>query len=383
MLRVLWNEMKKIWTWKMLGLLFIVNLILFFLVIEFEIEYFPNGRPELDSYRIGIEMIEKYGTEMDEEEIVDFKMVYEEEMEKADRYLQARPEFVEVGWDTYEKYKAYNPFEHPEERKEELDFQLMHEEQVDLFWELQERERLIGFHDEKEAGFERLIANAPEAQSARYVELLENGMFQLYPEVAIRNFDRFIEGVASTILISVLLVVSPIFLQDRNRRLLDLQYTTEKGRALYRTKVLAGALSTFWVVTGLLAVYFGFYAQNKTTPYFDVPIHMFVGRWYWYDPTFFQYIVLCTIGIYMLSFVFVFLAMGFSTIMPNYVTLIGIQIPLVIWMIGDGFNRLLTGMIDLWQAKWFVPTMYIALMIVSVGLMVYLSKREKKRDILM
>ncbi len=383
MLRVLWNEMKKIWTWKMLGLLFIVNLILFFLVIEFEIEYFPNGRPELDSYRIGMEMIEKYGIEMDEEDIADFKQVYEAQVTEADRYLQARSEFVEVGWDTYEKYRAYDPFEHPEERKEELDFQLMHEEQVDLFWELQERERLIEFHDWKEVGLESIIADSPEPQKTRYVELLENRMFQLYPEVAIRNFDRFIEGVAATILISVLLVVSPIYLQDRNRRLLDLQYTTEKGRALYRTKVLAGTLSSFWVVTGLLAVYFVIYAQNKTSPYFDVPIHMFIGKEYWYDPTFFQYIVLCTIGIYVLSFVFVFLAMGFSTIMPNYVALIGIQIPLVIWMIGDGFNRLLTGMIDLWTAKWMVPTVYIVFVIVSVGVMVYLSKREKKRDISM
>lgn len=382
-MRILWNEMKKVWTWKMVLLLFIVNLILFFLLIEFEIKHFPNGRPNLDSYRIGIEMIEKYGPEMDEEDIADFTQTYRAQVEEADRYLQARPEFVEVGWDTYEKLRAYDPFEHPEESKEELLTRLMHEEQIDLFWELQERERLIGFHDEKESGFERLIANAPEPQSARYVELLENGMFQLYPEVAISNFDRFIEGVAATILISVVLVVSPIFLQDRHRRLLDLQYTAEKGRALYRTKVLAGSISTFLVISTSLAVYFGFYAQNKTSPYFDVPIHMFVGRWYWHDPTFFQYIMLNTVGIYVLGFVFVFLAMAFSTIMPNYVALIGIQIPLAIWMIGDGFNRLLTGMIDLWQAKWFVPTIYIALMIVSVCVMVYLSKREKKRDILM
>ena len=37
--------------------------------IEFHITYFPNGRPDLDSYNIGIEMIEKYGTHMDGAEL--------------------------------------------------------------------------------------------------------------------------------------------------------------------------------------------------------------------------------------------------------------------------------------------------------------------------
>ena len=35
-MRILWNEQKKIITWKILLLLFIVNSILFYILIEFE-----------------------------------------------------------------------------------------------------------------------------------------------------------------------------------------------------------------------------------------------------------------------------------------------------------------------------------------------------------
>ena len=61
-MRILWNELKKILTWKILLLLVLVNSVLYFLLIEFYIEYFPNGRPAIDSYNIGIEMIDKYGS---------------------------------------------------------------------------------------------------------------------------------------------------------------------------------------------------------------------------------------------------------------------------------------------------------------------------------
>ena len=75
-MRVLWNELKKILTLKMVLLLAVVNSILFFLLIEFYIEYFPNGRPGLDHYNISIEMLDKYGMDIDDKEFADFKETY-------------------------------------------------------------------------------------------------------------------------------------------------------------------------------------------------------------------------------------------------------------------------------------------------------------------
>ena len=108
-MRILWNEIKKILTWKMLLLLAVVNSILFFLLIAFYIEYFPNGRPGLDNYNVSLEVLEKYGMEMDEGEFADFKETYATEVKKVDDYLQIRKEFIDIGLLSYEDLRNYNP----------------------------------------------------------------------------------------------------------------------------------------------------------------------------------------------------------------------------------------------------------------------------------
>ncbi len=104
-MQIIINEIKKILNRKMILLLFLVNAILYFLLINFHIEYFPNGRPALDSYNIGIEMIEKYGTGMDEAEMADFKKTYDNQVKEADQLLQSRKEFRDVGIRSYEEFR--------------------------------------------------------------------------------------------------------------------------------------------------------------------------------------------------------------------------------------------------------------------------------------
>ncbi|AXI00944.1 hypothetical protein DV702_15235 [Sporosarcina sp. PTS2304] len=380
-MRILWHELKKILTLKMMLLLVIVNSLLFFLLIEFDITHFPNGRPGLDSYRIGIEMIEKYGTHMDEAEFVDFKNVYEEEVKKADQYLQSRQAFVDADMDTYEKLVNYD-WDNETDVQRDLRNELFHEQQVDLFWELQERRSLLDFHDSKESSLDWFLENPTVQQQARIDEMKEQKLYQVYTDVVYDNYKNFIRSVAITILLSVVIVISPIFLKDRSQRLLDLQYTSKKGRNLYKTKVLAGSLSTFLVITALLLIYFRIYALNDTAMFFDVPVHMFIASNSWYDPTFFQYIMLTILAIYALGFVFALLAMVFSSIVPNMISLIGVQIPFIVSMISYGLKVLLVGMIAFYTAKWVVPTLYGVMIVLSCIAMILMWLREKKRDVL-
>ncbi|WP_153733048.1 ABC transporter permease [Sporosarcina obsidiansis] len=373
-MRMIWNEMKKILTWRMLTFLLLVNAVLYFLLISFDIEYFPNGRPALDGYRLGIEMIEEYGVQMDEEEMLDFRRQFESRKEEANEYLQAHPEFAEAGIDDYEELVT-SVWDN--EERQNLHSQIMHEQQIDLFWELQERSRLIDFHDTKE-----MIGFEPNTlQQTRFDELLNEGKYQAYPEVVIQNFKEFIVNVGITILFSVVLLISPFILKDRTRRLLDLQYTSKIGRSLYKTKLIAGILSAGLVITVLLAFYFSLYAQNGTSPYFGLGVNAFIANLTWYDPTFLQYIWLCILAIYVIGLIFTMLAMSVSSVVPNFVTLIGIQIPLIFVMLLMGFNILLSHIISVQSPQWLVPGLYGLLGIVSVGLLIYLMRRENFRDI--
>ncbi|KAA0965757.1 hypothetical protein FQ087_05610 [Sporosarcina sp. ANT_H38] len=374
-MRILWNELKKILTWKMMFLLVLVNSVVFFLRIEFYIEYFPNGSG-IYSYDIGVEMIDKYGTQMDDEEFLDFKEVYDLQVKEADQYLQPLKGFVDAGIDSYEKFNTYD-WGSSSEEVYQLRNNVYHEDKVDTFWELQERERLIEFYEMKEVlpGFD----NAK--QEKRYKELIAAEKYGVYPSVAIENFREFITNVAIAILFSVVLVISPMILRDRSRQLLALQYTSKKGRNLYKTKILAGLVATFIVITSLLTVYFSIYSLNKTSMYFDIGMNTFIGNESWYDPTFYQYIWLTVAAIYVVGFVFGLLAMSFSSIVPNTMALIGIQIPFIIGMLIFGMRPLIKYFILIWNPQWLAPTAYNTMVVVSVLFINYLWKREKKRDI--
>lgn len=205
---------------------------------------------------------------MDEADIRDFQQTYETQVKAADRDLQFRREFVDAGIHSYEDSKNVDRDDEEQREQAALTDKVMFEEEVDLFWELQERERLIDFHHDREAGLEAIKHDVNEKGKERIDQRIALRRFHVYPGVVIRNFKDFIFNVAIAVIISVVMVIMPVFMRDRSQQLLDLQYTTEKGRNVYKTKVVAGLISTWFVITALLIAYFGLCALNKTSMFF-------------------------------------------------------------------------------------------------------------------
>lgn len=376
-MRILWNEVKKIFTWKTMLLLLFINSVLYFLLIEFYIEHFPNGS-KVYSYNIGVEMIEKYGATMDEDEFIDFQKAYEKKAKEATQYLQSREDAVGIELDTYEKFQAYD-WQNSSQKASDLQGDIFFESEIDLFWELQEFERLIDFYN-----YRKILPDiVTDSQRARLHELIRKEKFGVYTEIVMSNFKNFIANVGVAILFSVVLVISPMILKDRSRGILPLQYTSKKGRNLFKTKLLAGYIATFLVITGLLAVYFSIYSLNNTSMFFKVHVNTFIGNESWHDPTFYQFIMLSVALIYLIGFIFVTLSMGFSNVVPNLVSLIGIQIPFIVGFLIFGLNRLLPYVISIWHPKWLAPVSYGSMIIISFIIVYCLVKREKKMDVLM
>lgn len=205
----------------------------------------------------------------------------------------------------------------------------------------------------------------------------------MYPSEAMSNYQDFISNVAIAIIISVIIIISPIFIKDRTSQMLELQYTTKKGRALFKTKVAAGVMAAIIVMTVLFAIYFSLYSLNHTSMFFNLPIYLFTWFEFWYDVTFFQYIVITVLAIYILGMVFALFSMFFSNRMANYVSLIGIQIPFIIALIAVLIPYLVRRLMDLDIPKWIAPTSYTVMALSSVILVVLLWGREKRKDIVM
>lgn len=377
-MRILLLEIRKILNWKMLIVLAFVNVILYYFLIDFDIKYFPNGRPALDSYRIGVEMVETYGPHMSETEIADFKKKYDEEVQKADQLLQSRDDFRAAGITSYEEFQN---IDRENKSQMELHDKVTFEEKIDLFWELQERERLMEFHVAREVIVENEIDRQDTKGKERLNELKVSGQTDLYPEISLMNFESMIRNIAITVLMSVVLVISPIFLSDRSKNLVDLQYTAKIGRSLFKKKAMAGLVSAIIVITALLTIYLSIYSLNKPSVFFDIPINSFIGDWIWYDLTFFQYIMFSVMAIYMLGIILALIAMGISTIIPNYITLIGVQVPVIIALLTFGLKYLLVLFVSMRLPQWYVPLCYFVLVMIVIACLTFIWTREKKLDV--
>ncbi|MBM7839808.1 hypothetical protein JOC54_003088 [Alkalihalobacillus xiaoxiensis] len=383
-MRIVWNELKKLLHWKMMLVLLGVNGILFYFLIEFDITHFPNGRPELDEYRIGIEMIEAYGPNMEATDFDDFQLRYEQQKEEADVYIQGIDELQELGITTYETFR--NPgYELAENEKyAEINNEIYFEQGVDVFWEIQARSALLDNGSHWIDYLKLELAEGTSEQKQLIEGLIVEEQVPYYPAVVINNYNTFIKSVAMTVFLSLLIVQSPIFIREKAARTLPNLYTTKMGRPLFNKKLLAGFIASGIVTTLLLAVYFSIYSLNETSAYFPVSMRSFQyseSSLLWYDLTFLQYIIWTVLGIYLIGLGVTCFSQAASALMPNYVSILGVHIPLV-FVLNMAIPYLLIYVLTIRFPTWVGPSVYILLLVISAALLFFTWKRERKRGIM-
>jgi hypothetical protein len=364
----------------MVCLLFIISFIFYQLFINFYFEHFPNGRPALALYRISIEMIEQYGYKMNQEEFEHFKKVYEKEKAAADAYLQARQEYVDAGLDTYEKFRTADI-----EKQEivKLVSQIMDE--VDLFWELQERERLIQIYEDRNSLFSKVysIGDHPltAEQKDRIRDTITSGNIMSYE--VFENYNSLIRHVAILIVISIMFMISPIFLQDRRNHVVFLQYSNKTGRKIFNLKLQTALIAAGFITTVQLGLFFILYRGNKVGMFLNANINsVFTHEVFWFELTFLQYILLTIVSIYILAFTLTIIVAVLSNRVPNYISMVGFQVPLAILLFVVVIDYLVVRITNIRLPIYFLPSAYVLLILIGSFLYFWSVKREKKVDLL-
>lgn len=376
---IILNELKKIFNIKSVILLVLINIVMYFLFIEFEITYFPNGRPALNIYNMFVEMESSYGEFMDEEEFEDFKLKYEEAIKEADEYIQSREDFKRAGINSYEDFAN---MDHENEDLYELYRDVVFKKKIDVFWELPWREEYISYYKNKE---ELMMAQAKnEKQELRIKEILEKDLeTSVFNDVIFYNYNELIKSVAKTILLSVMFLITPIYLRDNKDKVNYLQYTSKTGRSIFKKKIIAGLLASFILVTLQFICFFIMYSTNNTSMFFNCNINSIYNTiTSWYDLTFIQYIALTVIGTYILAFVFTLIPMLVSSISKNYITAIAIQLPIALFAFTILLRYLIHYMTNIWYSKYFTGILYMILIFISTISIIIRWKREKKADII-
>lgn len=378
---IILNELKKIFNLKSILLLIIITLIMYFLFIEFNITNFPNGRPLLDIYNIFVDMKDSYGEFMDEEEFKDFKIKYEEAKKEADEYIQSREDFSKLGITNYDEFIGMDENNTTNEEFEKLRDDVIFKKRIDVFWELPYRESYIRAYENREEYILNRVEN--EKQEARIRDILEKGLeTSVFTDVVFSNYNELIKPLAMTILLSVMFMITPIYFIDNKDKINYLQYTSKMGRDIFKKKIIAGLSATFIITTLQFICFFGIYSLNNVSMFFNCNINSIYNIIIsWYDLTFIQYIILTVIGVYILTSVFALISMVVSSIGQNYITLIGIQLPIALFTFKVLLNYLLHYMTSISYPKYFLVILYIALTLIGTISMMIRWKKERKVDI--
>ncbi|KOO42703.1 ABC transporter permease [Priestia koreensis] len=377
-MQLFWMEMKKIFSWKMMILLAFVNVVLYFLLFSFHIEYFPNGRPDRDDFAIEQKFIPKYGANINRKEYGDFVKEYNQKVQQADTYLKNDPQADDAGITSYESLRQWDDNNQKQSNYHDLIF---FKRSIDEFWELQAMEGSMEQYKYRVEPIQSEMKYAEKGQKKHFQTILAEKKYPSYTDTVLENFNNVKTNLSIILFISVAIFISPLFLRDRLKELEPLQYSSKKGRRVYRTKLLAGLASTAILTTLLLFVYLSIYATNHTSSHFQLPLHS-MSSYYWYDVTFWEYIVWSVLAICFSSLLLGTLSMAISTIVPNTIVLIGVQILTTFVMIAGVAFFLIGDTFSIFHPIWFVPAGYAVFFVLVVGLMIVVGKREARRDVL-
>lgn len=381
------NEIKKIFNTKMVILLIIINIIMYFLLIEFDIKHFPNGRPTGDNYRITVQMQKDYGTNMDEEEFENFKSIYNKKLKEADKYIQEDKEFRELGIKNYKEYIEKQENLHKAEKNEDkfnkLCDRIMFKEGVDLFWEIPQREDIIKRYENKDKFMFMNYRNLTKQQETRIKEILNNKSdTSVFHEVIIENYNFLIFHVSLAILISTIFMISPIYLRDNKNNINFLQYTSKKGRKIFKSKAIAAIISSFIITTIQFICFFALYSQNKVGMFFHSNINSLLNfRHSWYDITFIQYIAITVAAVYILVLAFTIMSIIVSSTVYNYIALVGIQLPIVLLIFKVFLRTAVIDLVDIRFKEGIIPLCYAVVIIMFIALIIKRWRREEVADI--
>lgn len=381
---VLLYEMKKIFSLKMISILIVINVVFYLLFLSFYIEFFPNGRPATDIHEIGIEMIYNYGDYMDEEEFKHFQSRYDEQVKEADKYFQSREDFVKAGITTFEQFRNIDWTDNTSEELRELRNDVVFVQQLDFVWELPERERIMRIFEDRENALFHSYKQANNNQRIRIREVIlkNSSTFGLLPCVVFVNYNNLIGQASKLILLSIIFMISPVYLKDIKNKVNYLQYSSKIGREIFKKKIVAGLLATFIITTVQLICFFAIYSQNNVAMFGSSNINSLLS-WpiSWYDFTFRQYIILTVVAIYVLAFVIALISMFISSLVRNYITIIGLQLPIAIITFMAVERYLIVNMTQIRYAQLLLPLCYFGLIVIVVATMVIRWEKEKVLDL--
>ena len=379
-MRVLGYELRKMFHWKKLLIIMAICLFIYQLLLVFYAEHFPNGS-KVYEFNVTVQMVADYGQEMDEADLEHFRQMYEDKMAVFADMIKEDEKFVEWGVTTFEEYvyhdshldapsglRNYASYDSDGRYKEVMGDLYAHRSIIeryetveDTFWlgpqTVKHQERLQSITDEKQ-----------------YKSILPSQVFYYFTDTH--------KYATAAILLSIMVLVIPIYIGDRRKRLLEVQYASRLGRRLYWIKLTAAFIGTTGLTTIMMFLYTLFFTQHDISMFFDSRINSaLMYQVYWFNLTLGQYIIISYAATYLLAFTICLLTAWLSRLTVLYPALIGMIVPVAYAVLTVGFYYLLDRMFTLYGAYWTQAVGYTAVVGLAVILVIWRGRKEQRLDI--
>ena len=395
------NELKKVFTLKNIIILFIISVLFYRLYI-----ITPSLSNLEDLNKIVATMVKDYGTSMDEEEYKDFKSKYNDKVKLANEFIKNNKEFSDLDIKDYREFdnivrndgeEKYN-----NEKLHDLYYKYAEKENNKLLYELQEIENIILCYEyersiDKEPYFD-VVSNqnkySKEKAIVREKELLNNdSRNSLLPYTIFENYDYLIKRLTTLVIISIVFVMSTIYLKDKLENINYIQYSSKSGRSIFKKKIVVTILSTILITSVQLIVFFIYYKTKNNSIFLDCNISGFFNTPIksWYDLSFRNYIGITIVFVYLIGISIGLISMYISSKVSSYISLIGIQV-INIFIVNNFLLQILINKVSsmyiviskigyVYLPKYFMPTIYTVLIILPLIILYFRNKKELKYNI--
>lgn len=392
-MNILVFELKKIFKPLNIILVLLTTLIAYNRFIIPEIHMLKNSQPSKQINNIGVMLSNNYGSTISINEFEEIKKIRDNKVKVATEYLIRQPESKKANIKDYNDF--YNAREQDlGERRGYVDIKLMKkieervlfEENIYLFWELPQIENYITTYEHKkdfiakEIDYYKSIVSSSAIDKLRDIGESENFTSPMNGIVH-NNYDQLIFWETVIVLISLSIIISPIFIADNRNKINYIQYSSKIGRNIVKKKVIAGIITSFIIVTFQVVIFFIVYKQLGTFPYLDTYINSFLSsNYFWFDLTFRQYIYITIIILYIISLLACFISMYISSRVNSYLSLIGIQVPILYGIIMLQLKFGTTSVTTILFPKYTTLGIYASIIMISMIISLYMGKKENSID---
>lgn len=328
-MRLLFQEIKKIFHPIIIGILIIFGLVYYVLFSSFYIQYYVNGSGAQATFDLAKEWSEKYGNTLEEEEFEKIVVQLDDEKQQFTEMLTNIQMATDNGISSYEEFRAFESAYYENNSGKDAD-----PDTERIIWtiigntnayRIQCLEETIRYYQKNVNGNMQdffAIEDKTDAEIMRLKELDASKIkFGYIPSCILDSTTGLTISFMIWVIVSVIILISPTVVRDRLNRVQGLQYCSVTGRRILSVQVRAALVSSLVLSLINLMVYGGLLISKGALVFKD--FYLYAYEYVpWFNWTYGTYLIVLAFMALVIGILTAFLTVFLSRYSQNYISML-------------------------------------------------------------